>query len=175
MALLLTPAIIGCNSEQIQALSQNIGMVSDEIAELEAEIVGDKIRLEKLPLTDFERADTEVRIEENEMVLKQKQAEKGRFVKDKENAEAQDNDLFSELAAVATDLTPLGYGGVTLAFLSLVRGFLRRQAYTSVIKSVQPLIDNAPPEQKRAIDDAQTPGAKKLVDQVQGKKKALPL
>ncbi len=175
LGILVLVVLVGCNAERINDLRKAAGLVDDEISLLAAQIIEAQSKLKLLNLTDLQRANIEIDLRRKEVERLQKEKVTDRLKKEATAAQAEDDAMFNDLSTTARELTPLGYGGLIVAGLSLLRGFFRRQAYTSAIKSVQPLVDNASREQITAINAVQTPGAKRLVDGVQGKVTVLPL
>ena len=166
---------VGCNTDQIAATTRQIFDADADIEAIEQGLVADKSKLKMIPLTDLARADLERRIEQETARLKLLQAKKGRLVKERDDAVAEDDELFGEVQKAAVSVTPLGFGGLVTTGLLLIRGFLKNRSFKNIVQSVQPLIDDATPKQKEAVTAAQTPAAGRLVKGLKGEKKMLPI
>lgn len=167
----ITTNIIGCNIDEIAQKTRQIFNADSDIDAIEQDLVTAKAKLKLIPLTDLARAELELRIETDTARLVLLQNKKGRLVKSRDSDQKEDDALFGELTKTANELTPLGYGGLVTSLMLLVKGFLKHRAFKSVITSIQPYIDKLKDDDKQAIRDAQTPGASKLVDGMQGKTK----
>jgi len=168
-ALIVTPVIIGCNSDYVAKTTAQIFQFDDEIELLEQGIVNGKAKLEGVPLTDMKRAEIEQQVKADEIDLTQKQNARGKLVKSRDAAEVVDDTMFADAAGLIRDVSPLGYSGFGLLGLSLLRGFLknrgRDKADAGVVLSMQPFIDEATPEQIATVNEVQKKikGAKAMV------------
>ena len=168
---LFSSVLAGCNAEQVADQIQKIIAVDDEIEILEKNIVKAQTKLDLLPLTDLARGDLEAEVQTDKELLKLEQAKRGKLVKDKNDLDLEDDALLGEVGKAIESVTPLGFGGLISTGLLLIKGFRRHRAYKSGTSSIQSYIDDLPEKDKQTIRDKQTPGAKKLIDGLQGKTK----
>jgi len=175
----------GCNSAQIKAMQDGVAKLqlsTDNAAQELAKLQDKRIELikqiedmpdgrekERARAVVQEIAQTSERIEEGFTVAAQKLGE----LKDA-LANAQDGwEVAAATLNTAAGVVPqpwgtyLGLAGALIGSIGVVQAKRLKAAATNTVRSVQPVMDVATPEQKAAVRKAQTNAAAKLVDSTQ--------
>ncbi len=166
IGMLYLCGVFGCNVERIAQETKAIFDVDTEIELLEQGIVRDKSKLKMVPLTDLSRLEIERRVEENTQKLKLLHSKKGRMVSQRDQKQAEDDQVFTDLTSVARDITPFGYGSAVVALMSLFRNVFKSRAVRNLVLTGQEIYKNVSDEDKARLENVRSNAANRLVKNV---------